>query len=158
MGNRFAPNTLAELREMARQGIEIGAHTRTHADLGSTFDPAVLHDELVAARDDLQAALGHRVRYFAFPFGRHENLSARAIHLAREAGFAGVCSAYGGYNYPGDDAFHLQRCGVDGPLIRLKNWSTIDPLRNRYIPRFDYGTLEGGMLPQEPRQLAEVTA
>ncbi len=64
---------------------------------------------MVAAGEELQAALGRPVRYFAFPFGLHANLNAAAFALARGAGYEAVCSGYGGFNFPGDDAFHLQR-------------------------------------------------
>lgn len=139
MGNRLEPNTIDQLRDLAAAGIEIGAHTRTHADLGRITDPDVLYDEVVRAGEDLQAALGHPVRYFAFPFGQHRNMNAAAIHMAYEAGYEAVCSAYGGYNFPRDDAFHLQRIGVDGPPIRLKNWVTIDPVKHWKTRRFFYG-------------------
>lgn len=131
------PNTLAQLREMAAAGIEIGAHTRVHANLGAVCDADRLHDEIVVARDDLAAALGRPVRYFAFPYGLHANLSSRAFEIAREAGYAGVCSAYGGYNFPGDDAFHLQRIHGGDDMIRLKNWTTVDR-RKLATPRFVY--------------------
>ncbi|HKD36737.1 MAG TPA: polysaccharide deacetylase family protein [Pirellulales bacterium] len=133
------PNTIDELRHLARAGIEIGAHSRTHSDLGQITDANMLKDEIVGARDDLQSAIGTRIRYFAFPFGRHKNLNAAAFHIARSAGFDGVLSAYGGFNFPGDDPFHIQRRGVDGPSVRAKNWVVIDPVRNRRILRFDYG-------------------
>jgi peptidoglycan/xylan/chitin deacetylase (PgdA/CDA1 family) len=136
-GNHFAPNTTDQLKTLVQGGIEIGAHTRAHANLGTVHNRVRLVDELVTARDELETALGSSIRYFAFPFGRHENLSVEAFHVAQEAGYEGVCSAYGGYNMPGDDPFHLQRRGVDGPLLRLKNWATVDP-RNRRVPRFVY--------------------
>ncbi|MGD9645096.1 MAG: polysaccharide deacetylase family protein [Pirellulales bacterium] len=139
MGNRFQPNTLDELRALAADGVAIGCHTRSHADLGPLGDADRLYDEVVTAGEELQRAIGTPVRYFAFPYGQHRNLNPRAFHLAYDAGYEGVCSAYGGYNYPGDDPFHLQRVCVDGPLIRLKNWATIDPLRERRIRRFFYG-------------------
>jgi peptidoglycan/xylan/chitin deacetylase (PgdA/CDA1 family) len=138
MGNHFRPNSVDQLKEIAAAGIEIGAHSRTHPDFARITDEDVLFDELVTARDDLQAAVGVPIRYFAFPFGSHENLCAAAFHMARDAGYEGVVSAYGGYNYAGDDPFHLQRKGVDGALVRLKNWATIDPFRHRRIPRFEY--------------------
>ena len=140
MGNPLRPNSLEELKELARAGIEIGAHTRTHADLARVRGE--LFDELVASRDDLEEALGQRIRYFAFPFGQHENLSVEAFRLAREAGYDGVCSAYGRYNLPGDDPFHLQRRCVDGPVARTKNWASIDLIRSRRIPRFEIGGTE----------------
>jgi peptidoglycan/xylan/chitin deacetylase (PgdA/CDA1 family) len=138
MGNHFEPNTLEQLREMAKAGIEIGAHTRTHADLGRVQDPRILCDEVITAGEELQAALGASIRYFAFPFGQHANLSAEAFHLADEAGYEAVCSAYGGYNFPGDDAFHLQRIGADGPLSYVKNWTTVDPVKQLRIKRYFY--------------------
>lgn len=138
MGNRFAPNTLDEIKALADAGVEIGAHSRTHANFARMRDTAVMHDELVQAGEELQAAVGKPVRYFAFPFGQPEHLSAEAFHLAYEAGYEAVCSAYGGYNFPGDDAFHLQRIGADGPLLRMKLWTGYDPRKERMTRRFDY--------------------
>ena len=39
-GRPLAPNTPEEICRMAAAGIEIGAHSRTHADLGPTIDRA----------------------------------------------------------------------------------------------------------------------
>ncbi len=127
LGQPLRPNTLEQLRALAAAGIEIGAHTRTHADLGRIHDPRRLYDEVVQAAAELQTAVGRPVRYFAFPFGLHANLNAAAFHLAREHGFEAVCSAYGGYNFPGDDDFHLQRIHADPDMVRFMNWLTVDP-------------------------------
>ena len=127
LGHRLAPNTIEQLRRMAEAGVEIGAHTYTHPDLASISDRRTLRRELVEAKHELQAVLGWPVRYFAFPFGQHEHLSREAFEMADQAGYAAVCSAYGGYNFPGDDPFHLQRIPADDSMARLKNWVTIDP-------------------------------
>ncbi len=138
MGNHFLPNNLEQLQQLAASGIEIGSHTRTHADLGAVTDPDKLYDELVQATADLEAALDRPVRYFAFPFGLHANLNCEAFRMAHEMGLAGVCSAYGGYNFAGDDTFHLQRIGAEGPMVRLKNWVTVDPLKQLRTQRYEY--------------------
>ena len=78
------------------------------------------------------------MRYFAFPFGQHKNLNPNAFALAKESGFEGVCSAYGGYNFAGDDPFHLQRIHVDNDLIRLKNWVTVDARKLAMVKRYEY--------------------
>jgi hypothetical protein len=65
-------------------------------------------------------------------------LNTDAFRLAREAGYAGVCSAYGGYNYLGDDPFHFQRIHADPELIRLKNWLMVDPRKEERVSRFVY--------------------
>jgi peptidoglycan/xylan/chitin deacetylase (PgdA/CDA1 family) len=135
-GQAFEPNTPDELREWAEAGIEMGGHTRTHADLATIADPSRLWDEVVGGSDELAELVGKPVRWFAFPFGQHRNLSIAAAEIARAAGMSGVCSAYGGYNFPGDDPFHLQRIAVDDDLIRLKNWLTVDPRKFAKHPRF----------------------
>lgn len=150
IGKKFPVNTMAQLRELATAGVEIGAHTRSHADLGKVGEPDRLHDEVVTARDELQDALGRPVRYFAFPFGMPCNLNQSVFHLARHAGYEAVCSAYGGYNFPGDDAFHLQRAHGNPELCRIKNTVTLDPRKLR-LPRYKYGTVE-----QPPYELADV--
>lgn len=141
-GCPLAPNTPQQIHDLARAGVEIGGHTRTHADLGRVTDPARLYDEVVVGRHELQELTGTPIRYFAFPFGQHANLSRQAFRLARSAGYEGVCSAYGGFNFPGNDPFHLQRIHVDDDLIRLKNWTTIDPRKLRSIKRYDYDPQE----------------
>jgi peptidoglycan/xylan/chitin deacetylase (PgdA/CDA1 family) len=130
---------------MAVQGIEIGAHSRTHADIGTIRNRDTLYDEVVACGDELRQALGLPIRYFAFPFGMHANLQPAAFSLARQAGYEAVCSAYGGYNYPGDDSFHLQRIGGEGPLLRLKNWLTVDPVKERKVRRYQYRSNKDGV-------------
>jgi peptidoglycan/xylan/chitin deacetylase (PgdA/CDA1 family) len=145
-GRPLAPNTPRQIRELASSGIDIGAHTRTHADLGRITDPNLLVDELVGARQELEELTSASVRYFAFPYGQHVNLSAPAFQLARSAGYAGVCSAYGGYNLPGDDPFHLQRIPADDSMIQLKNWTTFDPRKLRSTRRYEYQTQPGAEL------------
>lgn len=138
-GQPLAVNTPAHLREMVATGVEIGVHTRSHANIGGILSHDDIIEEIVTSKRELEAAIDSKVRYFAFPYGKHENLSAAAFRIAFEAGFAGVCSAYGGYNFPGDDAFHLRRFHADGEFIRFKNWLTIDPRKLRMQCDFDAG-------------------
>jgi peptidoglycan/xylan/chitin deacetylase (PgdA/CDA1 family) len=141
LGKRYSPNSIDQLRQLAAAGIEIGAHTRSHADLGKINDPTRLCDEVVVAGEELQAAIGRPVRYFAFPYGQHANLNPAVFQMAYDAGYEAVCSAYGGFNFPGDDAFHLQRIHGDADMIRLKNWATVDPRKKR-TRRYAYESLE----------------
>lgn len=136
-GLALASNTIEEVRAMAASGVEIGAHSESHSDLASIATRSRLEREIRDAGRRLEDCLGRRVRYFAFPFGQHANLSSTAFDVAREAGYEAVCSAYGGYNFPGDDPFHIQRIHADSGMIRLKNRVTFDPRMAR-TPRFRY--------------------
>jgi peptidoglycan/xylan/chitin deacetylase (PgdA/CDA1 family) len=154
LGQPLAPNTIEQLHELADAGIEIGAHTRTHCNLGAVERPDVLDDEVVAAGRELAAAIGRPVRYFAFPFGQYANLNQAVFHTARAAGYEAVCSAYGGYNFPGDDAFHLQRIHADDDLVRFKNWLTVDP-RKLQVRRYTVRANRQSISFQQTRQTNE---
>ena len=77
LGRSFPPNTVDELRTLAGSGVELGGHTRTHADLGRVADSGVLYDELVGGVRELEELVGRPVRYFAFPYGQYANFRRR---------------------------------------------------------------------------------
>jgi peptidoglycan/xylan/chitin deacetylase (PgdA/CDA1 family) len=133
------PNTVEQLRAMSAAGVEIGAHSRTHANLGRLSSIAELKDEILGSKSDLEALLDKPVCYFAFPYGLHQSMSAEGFAIAYEAGFAGICSAYGGYNMPGADSFHIQRIHGDPQWSRFLNWMTIDPRKIYKQCPFDPG-------------------
>lgn len=147
-GVPLPPNSLAEIRSLADAGVEIGAHTRSHPDLGKIHAASRLRDEILGSKQDLEQAIGKAVDYFAFPYGLHANLSCQACRTVHEAGFKGFCSAYGAYNRPGEDPFHIRRIHGDPELIRVKNWLTIDPRRLR-IEDFDPGQYAAAAAPEE---------
>lgn len=140
-GGQFPVNTIDQLRELSDLGIEIGAHTRTHPNMGEVHDVATVYDEIVTARRELADLIEKPIRYFAFPFGMKPNLSHGAAAMARREGIECVVSAYGGYNYFGDDAFHLQRVHGDPELSRLKNAISFDP---RHVRREKFELLTTG--------------
>ena len=103
----FAPLTWAQVAQLRREGFEIGSHTRTHFDCGSS-DPVALHGEIVGSKHDLEAELGEPAPLFAFPFGLLENISPEAMRLATGT-YACVMSAYGGSNFASPSVKHLRR-------------------------------------------------
>jgi peptidoglycan/xylan/chitin deacetylase (PgdA/CDA1 family) len=140
LGFRSTPNTIEQIRMMADAGIEIAPHTRTHPDMGRLSDPQQIHDEFLGSARDLEDMVGRRMRYFAFPFGMPCNMHPLVFQLAREEGYEAVCSAYGDYNFPGDDAFHIRRVHADD-MVRLRNWGTIDPRKQWWRPQYDYQSM-----------------
>jgi peptidoglycan/xylan/chitin deacetylase (PgdA/CDA1 family) len=136
-GVPLAPNTSDQLREMAAANVELGAHTRNHVDCGQIDDDEQLHNEIVGSKRDLEQMIDRAVRYFAFPYGLHANLTEAAFRIAFAAGFWGVCSAYGDYNVPGDDPFHIHRIHGDPSWPRFRNALTVDPRKFRRVPRFN---------------------
>ena len=137
IGLNLPVNTVESLKALDLSGVEIGAHTRTHLDLGSVTDPLVLADEVIIASKDLEDLIGRKMRYFAFPYGLYQNLNSTVFKMLKEHGFLGVCSAYGGWNAIGKDAFHIERIHGDPNLERVKNWLSYDP-RVARVRSFNY--------------------
>lgn len=139
-GTPRKPNSLSQLKEFSRMGVELGAHTKSHANLGSINDPERLRDEIEGCILKLHQWLDPvPCRYFAFPYGKPQNMSQQAVDLLRELGIEAFCSAYGALNWPGDQGFHLRRIHGDPGLERLKNWLTLDArkLKDANILPFD---------------------
>jgi peptidoglycan/xylan/chitin deacetylase (PgdA/CDA1 family) len=134
IGQDLPVNTIESLSVLSDSGIEIGAHTRTHMDLGSVSDQELLADEVIQASIDIEEIIGKPVQYFAFPFGQRENLNRGVFSMLKEHGFLGVCSAYGGCNEIGSDSFHIQRIHGDPSFERVKNWLSYDPRVTRVKP------------------------
>lgn len=153
-GIPLTPNSVDSLIALAKAGVEIGGHTRNHSDLGKVQDADELFDEVIEASRELERLIDKPIRYFACPFGLHENLNADAFQLLKQHGFKGVCSAYGGYNFVGGDAFHLQRLHGDPNFSRMKNWLTFDPRMMKPNP-YDYQSKASFHLPAD---LAELTS
>jgi peptidoglycan/xylan/chitin deacetylase (PgdA/CDA1 family) len=100
-----------QVRSLHRRGFEIGAHTRTHVDLGSV-DNGEAHEEILGARRELEEQLGASVELFAYPYGRPDNLVDSTRDLVRDAGFRCCCSCFGGVVARGTDPFHLTRVPI----------------------------------------------
>lgn len=126
-GRTLYPNSGQTLRAMSDAGVEIGGHTRNHPCLADIDDETVLFDEMITATQEMERVINRPIRYFAIPYGQLEHLSSAVFRMAREHGFLGVCSAYGGWNEIGGEAFHLQRFHGDPRMPYLKNWLTLDP-------------------------------
>jgi hypothetical protein len=107
----FLPLTWDQVQEWSARDVEFGSHTRTHFDCGSS-DRARLLTEIAGSRKDLEIRLGRRCRFFAFPFGKGENISPEAVRIAASS-YSSFFSSYGGENLPrkGHIEQHMLRKG-----------------------------------------------
>ncbi|MDQ3556428.1 MAG: polysaccharide deacetylase family protein [Gemmatimonadota bacterium] len=99
-----------ELRAWVAEGLEIGAHSRSHPRL-STCPPERLRGEVRGSKEDLQDLLGCEVSQFCYPFGDYD---ARVLGEVREAGFVAATAMRRGRARPGDDPLQLRRVLVRG--------------------------------------------
>lgn len=114
-----------DVERLVALGHEVGAHTRTHADLVA-LSHELLDEEVAGSRAELATRLGAPPAHFAAPYGDRERFSAAVSAAARAAGFASCSSAIRGRNVPGDDLYALRRDNVvaSWPVRHLRAFLT----------------------------------
>lgn len=86
-------------------GMEIGSHTRTHADL-TRLDTDAAIDEIALSKQELEDSLGCSVRHFCYPYGRFDISHAQMV---KQAGYVTATTTRRGQIQANDDPFSLRR-------------------------------------------------
>ena len=98
-----------QVEEMARAGMEIGAHGRNHVGLkGKPLDYLVW--QILGSRQTLEAH-GIEPRFFSYPFGFYDD---EVIKVLRSAHFWGAVTTEPGVIQSSDSLFTLKRIRVNG--------------------------------------------
>ena len=111
MAHRFTPTMLSsdQLLALHRAGMEIGAHTVSHAIL-SAISNAEARAEIAQGRARLEEIIQSPVRLFAYPNGRPgRDFEQRHIQMLHSQGFEGAVTTAWGAVHPDTDPFLLPR-------------------------------------------------
>jgi peptidoglycan/xylan/chitin deacetylase (PgdA/CDA1 family) len=93
------------------EGFDIGAHTRTHIDLGEITGQQAW-DEIEGSKRDLEEKLNAAVSAFAYPYGRPNQVTDGNRDLVKKAGFNSCCSCFGGVNTGVTDPWSILRIPI----------------------------------------------
>ena len=96
------------LEALARSGLEIGGHSRTHRSLVEV-DAAELAGETAGVAADLERAGLAAPRLFAYPYGDHTSAVRQAV---RQAGYAAAFGVSPGRILPSSDRYALPRVDI----------------------------------------------
>jgi peptidoglycan/xylan/chitin deacetylase (PgdA/CDA1 family) len=99
-----------DLVELRKRGVELGAHARSHCDLG-VLDDRALAGEIEFSRACLEEILGEPVRTFAYPYGRFDD---RIVGAVRAAGFESACTVAPRAACLDDDPLRVPRIEIQG--------------------------------------------
>ncbi len=121
---------LRQLIEIQRSNIQIGSHSKTHADL-TKIDINQRRLEIFQSKSKLEEVLGQPVEYFCYPFGGY---TEDAIEMVKDAGYKAAISTKRGFVREGDSVFMMRRIPV-----RLNT----HPLLFIYKIMTDYEDLKG---------------
>jgi peptidoglycan/xylan/chitin deacetylase (PgdA/CDA1 family) len=97
--------TVSQLLEMASEGVVIGAHSRTHADLRAC-DPAELEKEVRGSKEDLEHLIAGPITSFAYPAGL---LNDRVVAAVSAAGFGTAVTTRPGWWRPRTRVLRIPR-------------------------------------------------
>ncbi len=102
-------------------GMEVGAHTRTHRRLPG-LPGAALEDEVAGSGEAIAAATGARPATFAYPYGAYDGAAARSVAAHYEWGVTTDLRPLGARDdaalLPRLDAWYFRRPG------RLEAWGS----------------------------------
>jgi len=101
-----------QLRSLVGQGMELGAHTVTHADL-TRLGAASAQSEIFDSRATLRKLTGESVTAFAYPAGRYD---ARVETIVRDAGFTDALST---------DAGRIDRAALARDMFALPRYRVL---------------------------------
>lgn len=106
------------IREMDRQGMDIGGHTVSHPVLSNTdFDTQ--HSEIIGSKHRIETELGHPITAFSYPVGQPDSFTEVTKQILKSAGYRWAFSFSGGFSATGHaDDFDLPRVAVSPHVSR----------------------------------------
>lgn len=121
-----------DLRSLAKsEGVEVGAHTRTHPSLPAVHSESILNDELEGCANDLERLTGRRPDAIALPHGAFD---ARVLGRARATGYSTILTL--------EDRME-PRVREDGVVARFSSSPDIHPIEFRLLIDGGYAWLGG---------------
>ncbi|HWI50512.1 MAG TPA: polysaccharide deacetylase family protein [Symbiobacteriaceae bacterium] len=117
--------TWDQVREAARQGTELGAHTINHPSL-ELLTGSRLVNEIAGSREALERETGRKIEFFCYPAGKWNE---ETLRVTREAGYLGAVTTQFGLAAADQDPYRWQRLRINkgtspqgfGSLIRGAN-------------------------------------
>lgn len=108
-----------EIRELATNGIGIGAHTMNHHVL-STLTRQEAEAEIMGSKADIEKKIGLKVNDFCYPNGQAEDFTDETRKVVAEAGFTNAVAAYHD-RIAITDIYALRRYGVGEDMYQFRN-------------------------------------
>lgn len=107
------PLTHSQLADLAAHDLfEIGSHTVHHIDLGKKRSKSVLDEEINGDIQFLENHTGHKVRWFAFPYGMKRHISLQSLNFIKtNTSLEGAFTYIPGFNTEKTDPFYINRDG-----------------------------------------------
>jgi len=114
---KLPPMTWEQIKDLYGRGHIIGSHTVTHPNL-SRLQPYEIAQEMLESKKALEAAIGDKVEFFAFPYGTLKEISQEALLIAKKFYDFNFIFVPGKSHFANANRFLTNRTGV-GPRDSL---------------------------------------
>jgi peptidoglycan/xylan/chitin deacetylase (PgdA/CDA1 family) len=112
----WAPLSWHEVRLMARDNVEFGAHSVTHPILSRLAGRAQIEQEIRGSKERIEAVLDEPISHFAFPNGQPQDISDEVLQVVRDAGFETAVTTSCGQVHRGDSPYLLKRISCEAAM------------------------------------------
>ncbi len=117
-----------QLQALLDHGWEVGSHSMTHTELVQNH--ALVRQEILQSRLDLEKALGIKVISFAYPFGSEDSYVSRKVY---DYGYQAGVGVGHLSRHSFSTIYNLSRREVKGDLD-LQGFADLLPWTNHFIP------------------------
>ncbi len=109
----YAPLQWSDVRMLAKNGVDFGAHTRTHPILSRLPTEEQLRGEICGSKSRIEQEAGIQVRHFCYPNGTAADFTPQAVEVVKKGGFSTAVTGNPGVNRCGQNPFELNRIAVE---------------------------------------------
>jgi peptidoglycan/xylan/chitin deacetylase (PgdA/CDA1 family) len=102
-----------DVRTLAKNGVEFGAHTRSHPILSRLATVEQLEAEICGSKHRIEQEAGVEVRHFCYPNGTAEDFTPQTVEVIRAGGYSTAATGFPGVNRRGANPFELKRMAVE---------------------------------------------
>jgi peptidoglycan/xylan/chitin deacetylase (PgdA/CDA1 family) len=102
-----------EVNQMARNGVEFGAHTRTHPILSRIDNQTIVRAEVEGSKFRIEKRLGIPIKHFCYPNGGRADFTDETVDIVKKCGFQTAVTTERGMITNDSDPFLLRRIGVE---------------------------------------------
>ncbi|MAZ07794.1 MAG: polysaccharide deacetylase [Rickettsiales bacterium] len=100
-----------DLKQLIDSKHQIGAHSKTHANLGFISNQKILNNEILQSAKFLERKLKIKINHFAFTYGNFQSMSQKSIEIAQSK-FKFIYSSLRGNNFKNDKNEIIKRDSI----------------------------------------------
>ncbi len=106
-----------QIRELDKNILEAGSHTKTHPNCGNLCEESEFNDEIGNSKTDIEEQVGYEVKHFNYPSGSY---NSEVIKYVNKYDYRSAVTIIPGFIDEESDLFQLKRIIPDENMLLFK--------------------------------------